>query len=261
MHEALEFYDIQEQRRAKLRGDAGYVHSHTTGSALDGPGLRYVLWTTGCAFRCQYCHNPDTWYKHNGELRTLDQVLSDIGKYQRFLQMTKGGVTVSGGEPLIQNKFVMNILRGCKAMGLHTALDTNGFFGERLSDQDLEAVDLVLLDIKSWDPETHLRVTGCDVGPVLQFAQRLAALGKPAWVRFVLVPGLTDDDANVTGLAQFVAQLPNVERLEVLPFHQMGAYKWKERGLDYPLEGVEAPSPELVAHVQQIFREQGCKVW
>jgi pyruvate formate lyase activating enzyme len=259
MQELIELRSISsEVLREERRGMIGYIHSYTTGSALDGPGLRYVLWTTGCAFRCQYCHNPDTWHKRNGEQRSVESILTDIAGYERFLRNSGGGVTISGGEPLIQAPFVSQIFQGCKRMGLHTALDTNGYFGHRLSDSDLAAVDLVLLDIKSWDPDTHRKVTGCEVGPVLVFAQRLADLCKPTWIRFVLVPGLTDDPANVHGLARFVSHLSNVERVEILPFHQMGAYKWKERGIPYPLEGVKPPSQAQVKEVIEIFRSYGC---
>ncbi|HMQ29865.1 MAG TPA: pyruvate formate-lyase-activating protein [Chloroflexaceae bacterium] len=211
----------------------GYIHSFTTASAYDGPGLRTVVWTAGCQLRCQYCHNPDTWHLKCGRRVSVADMVARVAQYGPFMRATGGGVTVSGGEPLVQAPFVMGLLRGCKELGLHTALDTNGALGERLGDEDLRAIDLVLLDIKSWDPATHRAVTGADVAPVLRFARRLAELGRPAWVRFVLVPGLTDDPANLAGLAGFVAGLGNVERVEVLPFHQMGRPKWAELGLDY----------------------------
>lgn len=239
------------------RGDIGFLHSYTTGLVVDGPGVRTVMWTTGCYFRCLYCHNPDTWKLKNGTPITVDRVIKEIAKHRRFMSITKGGVTISGGEPLVQARFVCQIFQECKRLGTHTALDTNGYLGDRLTDKDLEAIDLVLLDIKSWDPQTHRRATGMDVEPVLRFARRLSDLGKPAWVRFVLVPGLTDDPANVAGLADFVATLRNVERVEVLPFHQMGTFKWEGLGLNYPLRDTESPSPELVARVIKQFREHG----
>jgi pyruvate formate lyase activating enzyme len=159
------------------------------------------------------------------------------------MEATGGGVTISGGEPLVQAPFVARVLRACKAIGLHTTLDTNGLLGDRLSDEELADVDLVLLDIKSFDPETHRRVTRCDVGPVLDFARRLAGLGKRVWLRFVLVPGLTDDPANVEGLAAFAASLGNVERVDVLPFHQMGRDKWARLGVPYPLHDTPPQAP------------------
>lgn len=246
------------EAKAMQRGEVGYIHSYTTGSALDGPGLRFVLWTTGCPFRCQYCHNPDTMKLHNGEYRSFDDIMGEIGKYERFLRLTHGGVTISGGEPLVQKPFVQRIFRDCKRRGLHTALDTNGFLGAQLSDEDLESIDLMLLDIKSWDRATHRQVTGCDIDPVLQFARRLDALNRSTWIRFVLVPGLTDDRENIAGIADFVATLHNIERVEVLPFHQMGAYKWQQLGLGYQLADVAAPTPEAVADAVNIFRERGC---
>lgn len=240
--------------------DRGFIHSFHAGSAVDGPGMRFVLWMNGCVLRCLYCHNPDTWKMKHGRPVTLDFVMHEVGKYARFLKATQGGVTISGGEPLVQAPFVARIFRACKALGLHTALDTNGFLSDRLTDDDFDAVDLVLLDIKSFDPATHLRATGQPVAPVLATARRLAALGQPAWIRFVLVPGLTDAPANVDGLAAFVATLPNVERVEVLPFHQMGRAKWEQLGRPYALADTPPPSPELVARVVDQFRAYGLPV-
>ncbi|NTU79035.1 MAG: pyruvate formate lyase-activating protein [Chloroflexales bacterium] len=238
----------------------GFIHSYTTASAHDGPGLRTVVWTTGCHFRCQYCHNPDTWHLRAGREVRASALVEELARYEPFVRATGGGVTLSGGEPLVQARFALSVLRGCKARGLHTALDTNGFFGDRLADEDLAAVDLVILDIKSWTPETHRLATGVEVEPVLRFARRLAALGRPAWVRFVLVPGLTDDQANLEGLAAFVADLANVERVELLPFHQLGRAKWAQLGLAYPLGDTPPPSPEGVIRAAAVFRARGLRV-
>jgi pyruvate formate lyase activating enzyme len=245
---------------ARAAGEVGYLHSFQTGSAVDGPGMRFVLWTTGCLMRCLYCHNPDTWGTTHGREITLDEMLAEIGKYERVLKRT-GGVTVSGGEPLMQAPFVTRLLRACKERGLHTVLDTNGYLGGRITDEQLEDVDLVLLDIKSFDPETHEHVTGgTSVDAVLRFARRLSDLGKPAWIRFVLVPGLTDDPTNVDGLARFVATLANVERVEILPFHQLGRDKWCHLDLPYPLLDTEPPDAELIARVQARFDAHGVPV-
>lgn len=238
-------------------GERGYVHSELTGSALDGPGLRTVFWLSGCEFRCAYCHNPDTWNVRNGRLRTADEVLAELSKYARFMRTTGGGLTLSGGEPLVQHRFCKRILNGAHALGIHTALDTNGFLGKRLSDADLLDVDLVLLDVKSWDARTHLQVTGRQNEPVVSFARRLHALARPVWIRFVLVPGLTDAPENVRGLARFCGTLKNVERVEVLPFHQLGRYKWRELGITYSLDSVAPPSPELLSRTRALFREHG----
>lgn len=240
-----------------MDGEIGYLHSFTTGSVVDGPGVRTVFWTTGCHFRCLYCHNPDTWHMHNGKQVTVNEVMREVAKYQRFMEITHGGVTISGGEPLVQAPFVCNIFRACKERGIHTILDTNGFLGDQLTDADLDAIDLVLLDIKSWDSATHLHVTGQEVAPVLRFARHLSELGKPTWIRFVLVPGFTDDAANVDGLAAFVSTLNNVERVEVLPFHQLGKFKWQQLGLRYPLSATPAPSHELLERVTHQFRSYG----
>lgn len=235
----------------------GYIHSYTTGSAYDGPGLRTVVWTSGCHFRCQYCHNPDTWHLKAGRELRAGELAAELMQYARFARIARGGVTISGGEPLVQAPFVAEVLRELHGRGVHTALDTNGFFGDRLSDADLAAIDLVLLDIKSWEPATHRRVTGVEIAPVLRFARRLAEMGKPAWVRFVVVPGLTDEPANVGGLADFVATLPNVERVELLPFHQMGRAKWQSLGLSYPLEQTPSADEAVLERARAIFRERG----
>lgn len=240
--------------------EAGYIHSYHVGSTVDGPGVRMVVWTSGCPLRCQYCHNPDTWKLRAGKRTTADELLADLGRYARFLATAGGGLTISGGEPLVQAPFVAHLMREAQRMGVHTALDTSGYLGDRLSDADLQAVDLVLLDVKSYDPQTHLRVTGREVEPVLRFARRLSNLGRPAWLRFVLVPGLTDDPANVAGLADFAATLRNVERVEVLPFHQMGRFKWQELGLDYRLADTQPPDAALLERVTAQLRQRGLNV-
>jgi pyruvate formate lyase activating enzyme len=219
--------------------------------------LRTVFWLTGCELRCRYCHNPDTWKLHAGRRVSVDEIVEEVDKYARFMRRSGGGVTISGGEPLVQHAFCSSVLRRVHAMGVHTALDTNGFLGERLSDEELEDIDLVLLDLKSWDPKTHLELTGKDPEAVFAFARRLQVAMRPAWVRFVLVPGVTDHPDNVGGLARFCRALSNVERVEVLPFHQLGRYKWRSLGIPYPLETVEPPSPAELDAVRAAFRREG----
>ena len=250
-----------EVRAALASGDMGFLHSFTTGSAVDGPGVRVVAWLTGCQFRCLYCHNPDTWNMMNGVPVTLERAKTQLGKYRHGLRIMKGGFTVSGGEPLMQHRFVLKLLTAAQAMGIHTALDTNGCLGVRLTDQDLERIDLVLLDIKAWDQERHHQLTGMDSGPVLDFARRLAARRRPVWLRYVLVPGWTDDPDDIARLAEFTAGLGNVERVDVLPLHQMGAFKWKQLGIDYRLQDVEPPSKESVERACARFRAAGLKVY
>ena len=247
-------------RTALAQGDMGFMHSVTTGSAVDGPGVRVVGWTTGCMWRCQYCHNPDTWTMRNGIPLSVTQVLEELRKYRHGLKVMAGGVTMSGGEPLMQRRFVMKVLSGAKAMGIHTAIETNGFLGAELTDADLDAIDLVLLGLKTWDRERHRALTGRDLEPTLEFARRLATRRQPVWIRFVLVPGLTDDPADIAQIAGFAARLGNVQRVEVLPFHQMGRFKWETLGIRYALETTEPPSPEAVAEACGLFRSQGLTV-
>ena len=248
-------------RTALATGDMGFLHSFTTGSAVDGPGVRVVGWTTGCQWRCLYCHNPDTWTMTNGIPVTLARAVEELRKYRYGLKTMSGGFTLSGGEPLLQDRFAIKLFAAAKGMGVHTALDTNGALGARLADADLEQIDLVILDIKTWDPERHRHLTGMENAPTLDFARRLAKRGRTIWLRFVLVPGLTDDDDNIAPIARFAADLENVERVDVLPFHQMGRYKWKELKLDYTLGDVQPPSHEAVEHARSIFRAEGLKAF
>lgn len=239
----------------------GYLHSTESGAGVDGPGMRFVFFTSGCQFRCQYCHNPDTWKLHNGRKVTLDEALAEVAPYAKFLKIA-GGVTVSGGEPLMQPEFVGALLSQLKQRhNLHTALDTQGFLHQNISDAWLDAVDLVLLDIKHSDPERYLALTGQALQPTLDFARRLVRLGKKIWIRYVLVPGISDGDNDIERLAEFVASLgPLVERVEVLPFHQMGADKWKQLGLDYTLSQTPVPDATQVERAQQFFAAKGLLV-
>jgi len=248
-------------KTALATGDMGFLHSFTTGSAVDGPGVRLVAWTAGCQFRCLYCHNPDTWNMMNGIPVTLDKATAELARYRHGLKVMAGGFTLSGGEPLMQDRFAVKLFSAAKAMGIHTALDTNGYLGERLTDEELNHIDLVLLDIKSWDPERHLHLTGKHVRPTLDFARRLAEQNKSIWLRFVLVPGLTDNVDDITQIAKFAAGLGNVERVDVLPFHQMGRFKWKELKLDYTLDNTESPPRDLVQRTCAQFRAEGLKAY
>jgi len=239
----------------------GYVHSWEVGSTVDGPGLRLVGFLTGCPLRCQYCHNPDTWHKYNGHPVSVARSMRQISKYAQVLKISKGGVTLSGGEPVLQRPFVMQVFRRCKQLGLHTCLDTSGRLGDRFTDQELMDIDLNLLDIKSGDPETYEKVTRQPLQPTLDYAHRLSALGRPMWVRYVLVPGLTDGHDNVEKVADICAGLKSVERVEILRFHQMGHDKWQKLGLAYPLENAEPPDAELTERVRGQFRSRGLTVY
>lgn len=239
-------------------GAFGYCHSYETSSRYDGPGLRAVLFVSGCLLRCSYCHNPDTWHLKDGSYMSIQQVLGRLGDFAPSLVSLGGGLTISGGEPMVQLAFTRRIFQGAKAMGLHTAIETSGFLGDRADESYLSAIDLVLLDVKSSNPDTYRRVTGRDLKPTLRFAERLASLSKPAWVRFTLVPGETDDPANVEGIAKFVAPMKNVEWVEVQPFHKMGEFKWKAMNMEYKLANTEPPTRDLVNRVIGQFRDAGC---
>ncbi len=244
-------------RTALAQGDMGFMHSFTTGSAVDGPGLRVVGWTTGCMWRCQYCHNPDTWTMRNGIPVGVAQAIGELGKYRHGLKAMSGGVTISGGEPLMQRHFVIKLLAAAKGMGIHTAIETNGYLGAELTDEDLGNIDLVLLGLKMWDAARHKALTGRDNAPTLELARRLAARRLPVWARFVLVPGVTDDADDIAHIADFAAGLGNVERVEVLPFHQMGRFKWQTLGIRYALEHTEPPTTEAVERACNVFRARG----
>jgi pyruvate formate lyase activating enzyme len=248
-------------RAAVESGETGFVHSFTTGSAVDGPGLRVVAWLTGCQFRCVYCHNPDTWKMTNGMPVTLARAVEVVSQYRHALSTMKGGLTISGGEPLMQHRFVIKLFTAVRQAGIHTTLDSNGYLGDRLSDEDLGAIDLVLLDLKAMTPDLHRRLTGMDNQPVHDFARRLAAARKPIWVRFVLVPGWTDDLAEVERIASFAAGLGNVERVDVLPFHQLGRFKWEKLGIEYALRDTQPPPRATIDEAVARFRAVGLKAF
>jgi pyruvate formate lyase activating enzyme len=250
-----------ELRQALETGDHGFVHSFTTGSTVDGPGVRIVAWLTGCQFKCVYCHNPDTWKMTNGMPVSLDRAIEVIQKYRHSLSVMKGGLTISGGEPLLQPRFVLRVFAAARERGVHTALDTNGYLGDRLSDTDLENVDLVLLDLKAFTADLHRRLTGMDNRPVLDFARRLAALRKPIWVRFVLVPGWTDDPAEIDRIAGFAAGLGNVQRVDVLPFHQLGRFKWEKLGMEYTLAGTLPAANDVTEQAIARFTAAGLQAY
>ncbi|MDH6589671.1 pyruvate formate lyase activating enzyme [Streptomyces sp. SAI-133] len=235
----------------------GRIHSWDLSTGVDGPGTRFVLFVSGCPLRCLYCANPDTWHMRDGRQVTVDEVMAEIEKYRPFLTTSGGGVTITGGEALLQPAFTGALLRRCKEAGLHTAIDTSGFLGARATDELLADTDLVLLDIKSFDIATYRRLTGGDLAPTLAFATRLNRLGVPMWIRYVLVPGWTDDPEAVDGLAEFVAGLDAVDRVDVLPFHRLGAAKYEALGIPFPLKDSPSPDPVLTERVRAQFRAHG----
>ena len=260
-HFAVQPEDLEEPDEDSDDDLIGFVHSYEVGSTVDGPGLRFVGFLTGCLLRCQYCHNPDTWHKNNGQPVTVSRAMRQIAKYAQVLKISRGGITLSGGEPMLQHPFTRRIFRRCKELGLHTCIDTSGRLGARFTDQELMDIDLNLLDIKSGDQETYGKVTGQLLRPTLEYAHRLSELGRPLWVRFVLVPGLTDAYDNVERVADICAGLKSLERVEVLRFHQMGSAKWQKLGLEYTLGNIEPPDAELSERVRGQFRSRGLLVY
>jgi pyruvate formate lyase activating enzyme len=262
-------HDLERTARlvAVRSGELGSVHSWELVTSVDGPGTRLTYFLSGCALRCLYCQNPDTWRLPDGLPTMLKEVTDRIDHYAPVLTATHGGVTLSGGEPLVQPAFVAQIFRHCRSIGVHTALDTSGFLGARADDALLDDTDLVLLDVKSGLPETYLKVTGRELAPTLAFGRRLASRGNTMWVRFVLVPGLTDAVDNVAAVADYVQSLQAlgaggaVQRVEILPFHQMGESKWNALGLPYSLADTQPPSGELLDRVRAQFRDRGLTVF
>lgn len=241
----------------------GRIHSLETFGTVDGPGIRFVTFLQGCPMRCQFCHNPDTWdllspvqYE-----MTAPELLEETLRYRNFIKT--GGVTCTGGEPLMQGSFVAEYFRLCQEEGIHTALDTSGVLpisAPHVADV-LEHTDLVLLDIKTTDDQLHPRLTGHTRQHNHQFMQHLQTIGKPTWVRHVVTPGLNDDDSHLHAVAEYVAGYSVVERVEILPYHTLGKAKYDKLGLPYPLEGVPNLSAEATQHARDIFRQHiACKV-
>jgi pyruvate formate lyase activating enzyme len=256
---ASEKVDEIDISSAMESGEWGFIHSFTTGSAVDGPGVRVVGWLSGCQFRCVFCHNPDTWKVVNGTPIRLERAVEVVSQYRQSLQTMKGGLTISGGEPLLQYRFLSKLFPAIHDRGIHTTLETNGFLGARLTDDDLSSIDLVMLGLKAIEPDLHKRLTGMDTKPVHEFARRLAARKHPVWIRFVIVPGWTDNMEEVDRMAEFAASLGNVQRVDVLPFHQMGRFKWDKLGMDYQMRDAKPPSRETIDEAISHFRAAGLK--
>jgi pyruvate formate lyase activating enzyme len=237
----------------------GFIHSIESCGTVDGPGLRYVIFTQGCLLRCQYCHNADTWEIGKGKEMTVEEIIDDVKTYLPFINASGGGITVSGGEPLLQIGFLIELFKACKKLGIHTAIDSSGgcytteaSFQQKLNEL-LSYTDLILLDLKHIDEKKHRKLTGKTNKHILQFAQFLSEKNVPVWIRHVLVPTITDDPNDLRRLAAFIRTLNNVKKIEILPYHKLGVYKWKALGLKYPLEGIEPPSEENVEMAQRIL--------
>lgn len=239
----------------------GYVHSIETFGTVDGPGTRYVVFVQGCPMRCKYCHNPDTWQTNIGEMKDTDEILKDYDSYKEFYG-NGGGLTITGGEPLLQIDFITELYEKAKAKGIHTCLDTSGIvFNENNKalmekfDRLMKSVDLVLLDIKHIDPEQHKELTNQPNDQILAFAKYLDEKNIPVWIRHVVVPGITYNEEYLTKLGEFLGTLNNVKALDVLPYHTMGVVKYENLGIEYPLKDVEALTTEQGHEAREIIRK------
>lgn len=233
----------------------GYVHSVYHGGMVDGPGIRSVIFLSGCPLRCLYCHNPDTWKKESGDLLTIEYVVGEVLKYKSFHKATRGGITISGGEPFVQSEFLIELLKACKAHDIHTAIDTSGYTSRETAKEALQYTDLLMLDIKSYNAEAYKKITGVSIDRSLEMLRISQELSVPIWVRYVLVPGLTDDIEELKGLAKFLRDYKNVEKVDILPFHKAGEYKWKERDIPYELADTPPPTKEMVNAAKEIFAD------
>ena len=246
---------IKKQESAPVLGN---IHSVESFGSADGPGVRYIVFLKGCAMRCKYCHNPDTWAGQGEDWQTPEEVLNKALRYKNYWKKN-GGITVSGGEALLQIDFVTELFRLAKEKGVNTCLDTSGnpftrqepFFGKFR--KLMEVTDLFMLDIKHMDPAGHRKLTGCDNANILIWPRFLSDSGKAMWIRHVLVPGITDDEEQLTSLRKFIDTLKTVERVEILPYHTLGVFKWKELGIPYQLEGVEPPTEEQVKRAKELL--------
>lgn len=254
--------DRRERIAALRSGDIGFVHSWDINTAVDGPGTRMTVFMSGCPLRCQYCQNPDTWKMRDGKPVYLKAMVDKVERYRDLFAATGGGITFSGGEAMMQPTFVSRVFRAAKRMGVHTCLDTSGFLGANYTDAMVDDIDLCLLDVKAGDEETYREVTGGTLAPTIEFGRRLSKAGKRIWVRFVLVPGLTDAEENVERVARICEGFGDaVEHIDVLGFHQLGRPKWHEMRIPYPLEHQQGPSPALRQRVVEQFRSHGFVVY
>lgn len=241
-----------------LRVMQGYIHSIETFGTKDGPGIRFVLFMQGCPLRCLYCHNPDTWKKSDAKyILSPQEVFLELDKVKNFV---RGGITVSGGEPMMQPEFVLELFKICKTNGIHTAIDTSGIFLNDIIKEVLVYTDLVLLDIKQINPVKYKELTSQPLKPTLDFMDYLNTINKPVWIRYVFVPHYTDDETDLKTWAEYVARFRNVERVDVLPFHQMAIHKWENMDVEYKLKDIIPPTAEQTEKVKNIFKSHGLPV-
>ena len=243
----------------------GYVHSVESFGTVDGPGLRFIVFVQGCGLRCAYCHNPDSWKMKEGKVTEVSEIVSELVKYKEFFDASGGGITVSGGEPLLQIDFLIDLFKKAKEMGINTTLDSCGkpftfeepFFSK--FEELMQYTDLVLFDIKQIDNQKHKELTGQSNDNILEMAKYLSDINKPVWIRHVLVPFRSDYDEFLIRLDKFIKTLNNVDKVEILPYHTMGKYKWEEMGLKYPLEGIEPPTDDRVENAKKLLHTEDYK--
>lgn len=234
----------------------GRIHSLETFGTVDGPGIRFVLFLQGCALKCKFCHNADTWDTTGGTEMTVDEVLAEIEPYLNYYRNSGGGLTVTGGEPTLQAPFVTEVFKAVKEKwGLHTTLDSSGFSETAKAEKLMEVTDLVLLDLKQMDREKHIWLTSQPNDRTLTFAKYLSDHGKKMWIRHVLIPGITDSASHLLEMGEFIGSLHGVEKVEILPYHEMGVYKWEELGKEYPLKGQRSPSDEEVERAYELIHK------
>ncbi len=235
----------------------GRIHSIESCGTVDGPGIRFVVFMQGCVLRCQFCHNPDTWDTTKGTEYTPQQLMDEILRYKSYMKFTGGGVTFTGGEPLLQSEFILEVCKLCREQEISVAIDTSGFVWNNVVKEVLEYTDIVLLDIKNYNPLVYKTVTRVSLAPTLDFLDYLKEINMNTWIRYVLVPQLTDNLESVIQLSEHLDHYPNVSKIELLGFHKMGEFKWKELGLDYQLSNTKEPSKELLQQVKEIFERYG----
>lgn len=237
----------------------GRIHSLESFGTVDGPGIRFIAFMQGCLMRCQYCHNRDTWDLHAGREVEVDELMEQIISYRPFLEASGGGVTASGGEAILQAQFVSELFAACKKEGIHTCLDTNGFVRKYtpVIDELLDNTDLVLLDIKHIDDQKHIDLTQVSNHRTLDFAKYLHKKQQKTWIRYVVVGGFTDDIDSARRLAEFIKPMNNVEKIELLPYHELGKHKWEAMGQEYQLDNISPPSSETMEQILQVFKDAG----
>ena len=259
---ALEQHHSNQTSKNAVSTLYGHIHSLESFGTVDGPGIRLVIFMQGCLWRCKYCQNPDTWDLHGGKQQTVQDIMRIVLEYQAYFKFSGGGVTVSGGEPLLQAEFLKELFKECFRYGIHTCLDTNGY-AAHLTEPIHELIrytDLVLLDIKQMENQRHLQLTKMSNKPTLAFAEYLAERGKPVWVRYVIVEGYTTDLESAHALGRFLSPMKNVEKVELLPYHALGEYKWAALGEHYELTGVKPPASETVIEIADVLESYHLEV-